>query len=41
MGASFHDRLIATRDKKHSMNGIYWYALHGKEDEPPALPTQR
>jgi len=20
------------------MNGIYWYALHGREDETPALP---
>ena len=31
----------ATVRRWRFMNGIYWYALHGKEDDTPALPGQR
>ncbi len=29
----------ATIRRWRYMNNIYWYALHGKEDDTPVLPT--
>jgi hypothetical protein len=28
----------ATIRRWRYMNGIYWYALHGKQDDTPSLP---